>query len=160
MKLQAKISELYRTAHELLYLGINGEPIYADRFRELNADVYRQSEALISERGSSVEEEAALCVALLAGYKATFLNHGDKDDKVQSLLDRSWEVLAHLPASLLKCRLLVFCYGEVFDEELAKEAHAIIDSWQGRELTAEETGLIDDLRNLEENPYPWSEAED
>jgi hypothetical protein len=155
MKLQAKISKLHCAAHELLYLGINGEPIYANRFRELNADVYRQSEALISERGGNAEEEAALCVALLSGYKATFLNHGDKDDKIQSLLDRSWEVLAHLPASFLKCRLLVSCYGEVFDEELAKEAHAIIDNWQGRELTAEETELIDDLRNLEENPYPF-----
>jgi hypothetical protein len=53
---------------------------------------------------------------------------------------------------------LVSCYGEVFDKELATEAHAIIDSWQGRELTAEETELIEDLRNLEENPYPWSEV--
>jgi hypothetical protein len=60
----------------------------------------------------------------------------------------------------LKCRLLVSCYGEVFDEELAEEAHVIIDSWQGRELSEEEREVMDDLRNLEENPYIWSEVED
>jgi len=160
MNLQTKINELYRTAHELLYLGINGEPVYADRFSQLNADVYQQSEALVSERGSHAEEEASLCVALLTGYKATFCNHGDKDDKIQSLLDRSWEVLNKLPASLLKCQLLVACYAEVFDEELAAEAHTIISSWIGKELSDEEQEIIDDLHGLEENPYPWNEIEE
>ena len=157
--LQAKIDALYQAAHELLYLGINGEPIYADRFRELNADVYHQSETLISEHGSTAEEEALLCIALLSGYKATFCNHGDKDEKIQSILDRSWEVLESLSASLLKCRLLVACYAEVFDEDLAKEAHAIINTWGERELSEEEQEVIEDLHNLEENPYPWSEVE-
>jgi hypothetical protein len=48
----------------------------------------------------------------------------------------------------------------VFDEELAEEARAIMDTWKGREFTPEEIELIDDLRNLEENPYPWSEVEE
>ncbi|NDV83251.1 UpxZ family transcription anti-terminator antagonist [Bacteroides sp. 51] len=158
--LQSKINELYQTAHELLYLGVNGEPIYVDRFSQLNIEVYQQVEALIFKYGSTAEEEASLCVALLAGYKATLCNHGDKDEKIQSILDRSWEVLEQLPANLLKCRLLVACYAEVFDEELALEAHRIIDSWGYKKLPEEEREVIEDLRNLEENPYPWSEVEE
>jgi len=49
--------------------------------------------------------------------------------------------------------------GEVFEEELAQEAHAIIDSWQGRELTAKEQEVVENLRNLEENQYPYSDFE-
>lgn len=160
MNLQTKIAKLYRTAQELLHLGENGEPIYADRFSKLNVDVYRQCEALIAEHGSSVEEEASLCVALLAGYKVTFLNYGDKDEKIQSLLDRSWNILDQLSDSWLKCRLLVVCYAEVYDQELAEKAHAIIRCWEGRELTAEETDVIIDLRHLEENHYPWNNIEE
>lgn len=157
--LQTKIDALYQAAHELLNLGLNGEPVYADRFSKLNAEVYNQSETLISEHGSTAEQEASLCVALLSGYKATFCNHGDKDEKIQSILDRSWEVLDDLAASLLKCRLLVACYAEVFDEELAQEAKEIIDGWSERELSEEEQEVVEDLKNLEENPYPWSEVE-
>lgn len=158
--LQTRINELYQAAHELLYLGTDGQTIYADRFSKLNTDVYRQCEALVSERGATPDEEAALCVALLNGYKATFCNHGDKDEKIQSVLDRSWGILEHLSASLLKCQLLVACYAEVFDEDLAREAHTIINSWSGRSLSIEEQEIIEDLRNLEENPYPWSNIEE
>ena len=107
----------------------------------------------------SVEEEASLCIALLTGYNATIYNHGDKEDKIQSVLNRSWDLLDTLPASLLKCRLLVACYAEVFDEELAAEAHAIIDGWKDRELTREEFEIVEHLKNLEENQYPCSEVD-
>lgn len=53
------------------------------------------------------------------GYNATLYNNGDKEERIQHILDRCWDVLEHLPASLLKVQLLVYCYGEVFDEELA-----------------------------------------
>ena len=45
------------------------------------------------------------------------------------------------------------CYGEVFDEELSKEAHAIIDSWEGRKLTLAECEVIEYLNSLESNPW-------
>ncbi|MCE8630940.1 transcriptional regulator, partial [Bacteroides fragilis] len=60
----------------------------------------------------------------------------------------------------LKCRLLVACYAEVFDEELAAEAHAIIDGWKERELTREEFEMVEHLRRLEENPYPYVDIVD
>ena len=96
---------------------------------------------------------------MLTGYNATIYNHGDKEDKIQSVLNRSWDLLDTLPVSLLKCRLLVACYAEVFDEELATEAHAIIDGWKDRELTREEFEIVEHLKSLEENQYPCSEVE-
>ena len=63
-------------------------------------------------------------------------------------------------ASLLKCQLLVACYAETFDDELAKEAHEIINAWEGRDLTLAEREVFDYLESLEANPYPnWEEVE-
>ena len=55
---------------------------------------------------------------------------------------------------MLKCQLLVACYGEVFDEELSKEAHTIISGWEGRELTLTECEVIEYLNSLE--AHSWS----
>ena len=57
----------------------------------------------------------------------------------------------------MKCQLLTYCYGEVFEEELAKEAHTIIESWKDKELLKEECEIMKELINLEENQYPNSE---
>ncbi len=127
--MKSQIDALRQLTHELLYLGMDGEPIYADRFHQLNSEVYSQAEALYGEKAENDEEEATLCITLLKAYSATIYNHGDKDEKIQELLNRSWDVLGKLPDSLLKCQLLVGCYGETFDKELAEEAHRIIDSW-------------------------------
>ena len=157
--LSTQIAALYDIAHELLYLGTDGSPIYSDRFMRLNSDVLHQSDALYACHGSTDEEEARLCLALLMGYNATIYSNGDKEARIQSVLNRCWVVLDRLPASLLKLRLLTHCYGEVFDEELATEAHAIIDSWSDRELTVEEDEIVTLLSELEENPYPNCELE-
>ena len=63
------------------------------------------------------------------GYSASFVDHGEKLQHVQEVLDCCWDVLDALPASLLKLRLLTACYGEVFDESLADEGRSIIASW-------------------------------
>ena len=90
------------------------------------------------------EEEATLCVTLLKAYSATIYDRGDKGGKVQILLDRSWEVLNKISDSLLKCQLLVVCYGETSDEELAKEARAIMNGW-GDSLTVEQQELLNEF---------------
>ena len=65
-----------------------------------------------------------------------------------------------LPVSLLKCQLLVACYSEVFDEDLAQEAHAIMNSRTGREWTKAECEVSDYLDSLETNPWPdWEIVE-
>lgn len=109
--------------------------------------------------GNTIEEEASLCIALLTGYNATIYNHGDKEEKIQSVLDRCWAIIDKLSTSLLKCQLLVACYAEVFDEELAKEAHEILDGWKSRKLSEEETEALERLVNLEKNPYPYINEE-
>ena len=142
--MKSQIDALRQLTHELLYLGMDGEPIYADRFRQLNSDVYNQAEALYQKKARNDEEEATLCVTLLKAYSATIYDRGDKGGKVQILLDRSWEVLNKISDSLLKCQLLVVCYGETSDEELAKEARAIMNRW-GDSLTVEQQELLNEF---------------
>ena len=74
-------------------------------------------------------------------------------------MNRCWEVLEHLSASLLKVQLLTYCYGEVFEEELAKEAHQIMDSWENKVLSEEELKVIELLQTMRDNRYPCSEIE-
>ena len=71
----------------------------------------------------------------------------------------SWEVLPKLPASLLKVRLLTYCYSEVYDKELAQEAHAIINTWDQSQLTLEQVEIIEELGRFEENEYSWEVVE-
>ena len=54
-----QVQNLQHIARELLYLGMDGSPIYTDHFRQLNTEVFRLSEALFSMKGATSEEEAA-----------------------------------------------------------------------------------------------------
>ena len=157
--LESEISALSTLADELLYLGIDDTPIYSDDFTRLNHEVFQKANALYHQRGSTFEEEASLCLALLKGYNATIYNDGDKEERIQTILNRCWEVLEHLSASLLKVQLLTYCYGEVFEEELAKEAHQIMDSWENKVLSEEELKVIELLQTMRDNRYPCSEIE-
>lgn len=147
--------ELQQAAHELMYLGTDGEPIYSDHFCQLNKEVLIKSDSLFTSQSSNIEEEANLCLALLMGYNATIYDYGDKEQKKQSILDRIYAVLEKLPASLLKARLLVYCYGEIFDELLVDEARIIITSWDSVSLTPEQKEVITEFQNMMDNPYPW-----
>lgn len=158
--LTSRALELQHAAHELMYLGMDGEPVYSDTFCWLNKEVLVKSDSLFSAQSSDVEEEANLCLALLMGYNATIYDDGDKEQKKQTALNRACEVLGRLPASLLKVRLLAYTYGEVYEESLLQEAHAIIDGWGKEVMTAEQVELVKELRNIEENPYPFEEVED
>lgn len=151
-------SSLFSLAHHLLTYGLDGSPIYADQFARLNRDVYERAIELYNTRGTTVEEEAELCLGLLAAFAATIYDNGSKQEYVQNVLDRSWEVLPKLSPSLLKVRLLTYCYSECYDEELAKEAHVIINTWNKAELTLEQAEVIEELQNFEENPYPFEEV--
>lgn len=158
--LTSRALELQHAAHELMYLGMDGEPVYSDTFCRLNKEVLVKSDSLFSAQSSDVAEEANICLALLMGYNATIYDDGDKEQKKQTALNRACEVLGQLPASLLKVRLLAYTYGEVYEESLLQEAHAIIDGWGKEVMTAEQVELVKELRNIEENPYPFEEVED
>ncbi|NVK95017.1 UpxZ family transcription anti-terminator antagonist [Bacteroides sp. L10-4] len=162
MSLLEETIVLQRAAHDLMYLGMDGSPIYSDDLSRRNGEVYRLTTTLYNSGtwGTTVEEQANVCLALLMGYSASFVDHGEKQQHVQEVLNRCWDVLDTLPASLLKLRLLTACYGEVFDEPLADEARSIIASWDAPLLTAEQQEAVDEFQNVMENPYPWEEVEE
>ncbi|WP_291598648.1 UpxZ family transcription anti-terminator antagonist [Bacteroides sp.] len=157
MSLSEEIAVLQRAAHDLMYLGMDGSPVYSDDLSRRNGEVYRLTTALYNSgvKGSTVEEQADVCLALLMGYSASFVDHGEKQKHVQKILDRCWDILETLPASLLKLRLLTACYGEVFDEPLADEGRVIIASWNSVSLTPEQQEAIAEFQNVVDNPYPW-----
>ena len=161
MSLSEETLSLQRAAHDLMYLGLDGSPVYSDDLSPRNGEVYRLTTALYNSgaTGSTVEEQANVCLALLMGYNASFIDHGEKQPHIQEVLNRCWDILDSLPASLLKLRLLTACYGEVFDEPLADEARGIIASWDAASLTAEQREAVEEFWNVADNPYPWEEIE-
>ena len=60
----------------------------------------------------------------------------------------------------LKVRLLAFCYGEIYEESLLQEAYGIIDGWDKATLNSEQTEIIEELKNIADNPYPFEEIEE
>lgn len=152
--------ELQRIAHELMCFGMDGTPVYSDTFCRLNKEVLVLSDSLFPVQGSGTEEEANVCLALLMGYNATIYDNGDKEQKKQIALNRACELLGRLPASLLKVRLLAYTYGEVYEESLLQEAHTIVDSWDKEAMITEQVEAVKELRNIEENPYPFEEVEE
>lgn len=153
--LLSRAVELQHAAHTLMYLGMDGEPLYSDDFCRQNKDVLLKSDSLFAAKSSDIEEEANLCLALLMGYNATIYNYGDKEQKKQEILVRTCDVLERLPDSLLKVRLLTYCYGETYEEALLQSARKIVDGWGQASLTSEQVEAVEELRNVEENPYPW-----
>ena len=158
--LLSRALELQRIAHELMCFGMDGTPVYSDTFCRLNKEVLVLSDSLFPVQGSGTEEEANVCLALLMGYNATIYDNGDKEQKKQIALNRAWELLGRLPASLLKVRLLAYTYGEVYEESLLQEAHTIVDSWDKEAMITEQVEAVKELRNIEENPYPFEEVEE
>lgn len=146
------VSKLYQSSHRLLHLGEDGSPIYANVFSELNTEVHQLADQLYPLRGDTPESEALHCLSLLMGYSATIYGDSTTNKRKQVILDRSVAVLEHLAPSLLKCRLLLYCYAEAFDKELLDEARVIIESWGGRELTNEELEMLEFQNDLLQNP--------
>ena len=101
MSLSEEAITLQRAAHDLMYLGIDGSPIYSDDLSRRNGEVYRLTTTLYNSdtKDSTVEEQANVCLALLMGYTASFIDHGEKQEHVQEVLNRCWNILDALPAS-------------------------------------------------------------
>lgn len=134
-----RTQKLYELAHGLLYPD-SGADCYPEEFRVRHAETLRLADELFALRGATPDEEGRLCLALLMGYMATIYDSGDKAQRRAAVLDRIVRVLPELEPSLLKCRLLVYAYGELFDERLAAEALA--------PLSSDERELLDALRDL------------
>ncbi|WP_148467882.1 UpxZ family transcription anti-terminator antagonist [Alistipes sp.] len=144
-----RTQKLYELAHGLLYPD-SGADCYPEEFRVRHAETLRLADELFALRGATPDEEGRLCLALLMGYMATIYDSGDKAQRRAAVLDRIVRVLPELEPSLLKCRLLVYAYGELFDERLAAEALALLRDREAAPapLSSDERELLDALRDL------------
>lgn len=144
-----RTQKLYELAHGLLYPDGSAD-CYLEEFRARHAETLRLADELFALRGASPDEEGRLCLALLMGYMATIYDSGDKARRRAAVLDRIVRVLPELEPSLLKCRLLVYAYGELYDERLAAEALALLHEREvsPAPLSDDERELRDTLRDL------------
>ena len=146
---EQQIEQLKNSARKLIHLGDETGFVYADDTARLNREIYEQIEKLYPQIGMDTEQEAAICSAVLLGYSTIIYRNEEDEQRKQEILNRSSKVLARLSPSLLKCQLLTYCYGEVYEEELAQEAREIISGWSDRELTTEEQEIIKVLEIIE-----------
>lgn len=149
------MNNLYSISHQLLTLGSDGSPVYLDQLSRLNRDVYEQALQLYNTHGDTPEAEGELCLGLLLAFIATVYDNGRKRQYIQQVLHRSLAVLPQLSPSLLKVRLLTYCYSEVYDEALLAEARSIIASWDKAALTLEQVEIRDELEAIAQSPCMW-----
>ena len=89
MSLSEEAITLQRAAHELMYLGMDGSPVYSDDLSRRNGEVYRLTMALYRSgvKGTTIDEQANVCLALLMGYTLHIGRTGM--DKKQIMNDRN-----------------------------------------------------------------------
>lgn len=93
---------------KLLEYGEDGTPVYVNELTALNQELRNLCADLLFRKGESPEEEAEILVTLFKGYNTMLFNVSAENEQViQELLDRSMAVLEKLPASVLKCQLLM-----------------------------------------------------
>lgn len=159
MDIPTRVQILRDTVRQALVFMMDKQPLDSNRVQLSNNHIMKQADALFTIQGNSPEEEAELCSVLLMSYQVLNEHTPDKDQKVQAVLNRSAAILDQLAPSLLKCELLTYCYGEIYDSQLAAEAHTIIDSWQNSPLSSAEKEIIETLELFEQHPYNhWQEA--
>ena len=110
---------------KLLEYGEDGTPVYVNELTALNQELRNLCADLLFRKGESPEEEAEILVTL---FNTMLFNVSAENEQViQELLDRSMAVLEKLPASVLKCQLLLECFEQTGDEELIGEAKKCIE---------------------------------
>ena len=113
---------------KLLEYGGDGTPVYVNELTALNKELRNLCADLLLQKGKSPEEEAEILVTLFKGYDTMLFNFSlENEQVVQELLDRSMTVLEKLPASVLKCQLLLGCFEQMGDEELIREVKNIVN---------------------------------
>ena len=102
---------------------------------------------LIQQEGNTPDEEGEAVLAILMGYTIAVRNRKN----IGRAMLRAQEVLPKITDPVLKCRLTVFCYGECYDEELAKTAHHLIEEQKEMSQDQQLTALEELLLCLEES---------
>lgn len=103
--LQEKIDSLLNSVRLLLPDGSNMGYVYSDDLALLNKRIHDQIDELYFQRGETVEQEAALCLAILVGYSVSMYANSEDEVQKQSVLGRSKKLLQVLSPSFLKQQL-------------------------------------------------------
>ena len=106
---------------KLLEYGEDGTPVYVNELTALNQELRNLCADLLLQKGESPEEEAEILVTLFKGYDTMLFNFSSENEQVIQ------ELLEKLPASVLKCQLLLECFEQTGDEELIREAKKNIE---------------------------------
>ena len=147
--------KLQEESYRLFYPQDEDEYSYIDKYQEINSKIVLWRNKRARAKGNTVEEEAEICLALLMGFNAYIRD----DSGIQEVLSRTHEILPLLPSGVLKCQLLVFCYGEEYDEKILEQAHEIIDTWKKQPLSCGQQRIIRILKDMEENSTVWESIE-
>lgn len=107
--LQEKIERLLDSIRLLLPNGSNMGCVYSEDLAQLNKSIHDQINELYSQRGENVEQEAALCLAILVGYSVSMYANSEDEVQKQSVLERSIKLLQVLSPSFLKQQLFEIC---------------------------------------------------
>lgn len=97
--LQSQIDALQQTVHTFLQSATGNGYIYADDLSQLNQSIHKQINKLYPLRGKTVEQEAALCLAILMGYSVSIYANPDDEFKKQEILNRSRSLFDSLTSS-------------------------------------------------------------
>lgn len=117
------------------------------RWKEMQHRLAGDITDLIKVQGSSPEEEAEVLLAVLMGYCVTIRN----DRHVDEALVRAEKVLPNLQDKVLKCHLMVFCYGECPDELLADDIYRLMDELKDEGKEEEIRVVMELMENLVES---------
>lgn len=111
--LQEKIDRLLNSVRLLLPNGSNRGYVYSDDLAQLNKSIHDLINELYSQRCETVEQEAALCLAILMGYSVSMYANSEDEVQKQSILERAKKLLRVLSPSLLKKQLFTI-YFELY----------------------------------------------
>lgn len=146
-------NSLYRQAKELQHLAgaflcEGSEPAFTDiqDWTAMQTKLNKSIEQLVGEKGTTPEEEAERVLAILMGYTVAIRN----TQQVQQILEDAERILLVVEDPILKCHLLVFCYGVCYDEELREEAHRLLEEQKQAGRTEEIAFVEELLRSMEE----------
>ena len=108
--LQEKIDRLLDSVRLLLPDGNNMGYVYFDDLAQLNKSIHDQINELYFQRGETMEQDVALCLAILMGYSVSIYANPEDEFHKQNILYRSQKFLEDIPSFPLRQQLSAICY--------------------------------------------------
>lgn len=124
------------------FLGGEKEVLWTDlgEWKSSQIQIMEGVEQLLWLQGDTPELEAERILAILMGYAVTVQHKGS----IEQTLQRAEEIIPLVSEPVLKCHLLVFCYGVCYDDELCREAELLIAEIK-RKGRGEEICMVEEL---------------